>query len=469
MSTILQTQPAGQAASAPTEARRLARFALALTLDDVPPALLQLAKEHLLDVIGIALASSRFDFGEAVLKGARELGAGGQATAIGSGEALPPASAALVNGVLAHGLDFDDTHIGAVYHASAQAMAAVMAAGQASKATGEEALTAFIAALEIGCRLATVGAGKLHDRSFHPTSLLGTFAAAAAAGRLTRTEEDRLVWALGICGSQAAGILERGDSWLKRLHPGWAAHCGLSAVALARGGFIGPETVLEGRRGFYFAHTGSIPEGEALPSHGLGHDWQALGIALKPYPCCHFIHAFVDAALELRGSVALSDIAAIECPLTPSLHKMVAEPRERVIRPSTVYSAQFSVPYVVALALVTGRVDLASFHDDPLDDPEILRVAALTRCTDDPLSDYPKHFPGEVVITLKDGTVRRSRKPASLGTPEVPLSPAAVEAKFRANATRAVSAEAASAIVAAVMGLEKEASLDRLMRLCVSA
>ncbi len=164
-------------------------------------------------------------------------------------------------------------------------------------------------------------------------------------------------------------------------------------MSLARGGFIGPDTVFEGRRGFYFAHIGSIPEGDALPSAGLGREWQAMGIALKPYPCCHFIHAFVDAALELRGRFRLEDIAGIECPLTPSLHKMVAEPRERVIRPPTVYAAQFSVPYVVALALATGRVDLASFHDDPLDDPEILRIAALARCTDDMLSDYPKHFP----------------------------------------------------------------------------
>ncbi|MBR0650145.1 MmgE/PrpD family protein [Roseomonas terrae] len=468
MSPTLTAPVLRDAVAAPTEARHLARFALALSLDDVPPALIRLAKEHLLDVIGIALASSRFDFGAAILKGASELGTGGQASAIGSGAALPPASAALVNGVLAHGLDFDDTHVGAIYHASAPAMAAVLASGQASRASGEEVLTAFIAALEIGCRLATVGAGKLHDRSFHPTSLFGTFAAAAAAGRLTRTAEEQLVWALGICGSQAAGILERGNSWLKRLHPGWAAHAGLSAVSLARGGFIGPDTVFEGRRGFYFAHTGEIPHGEALPSHRLGREWQAMGIALKPYPCCHFIHAFVDAALELRGKFALPDIAAIECPLTPSLHKMVAEPRERVIRPETIYSAQFSVPYVVALALVTGRVDLASFHDDPLDDPAVLRIAALAECTPDPLSDYPKHFPGEVIVTLKDGRVLRSRKPASLGTPDVPLTAAAVEAKFRANATRAVSAETATAIIEAVNGLEREASLDRLMQLCTA-
>src|ERR1700744_5162646 len=150
-----------------TESEKIARFALTLKLEDVPPDVLALAKEHFLDVVGIALASSKFDVGRAALKGAQALGRGDEANAIGSGTPLPAASAALVNGVLAHALDFDDTHIGAIYHASAQAMAAVLAAGQANRSTGEEVLLAFVAALEIGCRLATVGAPDFHNRGFH--------------------------------------------------------------------------------------------------------------------------------------------------------------------------------------------------------------------------------------------------------------------------------------------------------------
>jgi len=134
--------PAGR-----TEAEAIADFALGLDLSTVPPAVVDLAKEHFLDVLGIALASSTWDFGRAVLQGVRELGDGAQATGIGSGAKLPPASAALVNGVLAHGLDFDDTHIGAIYHASAHAMAACLASGEANRVSGRELLTAFIAAL----------------------------------------------------------------------------------------------------------------------------------------------------------------------------------------------------------------------------------------------------------------------------------------------------------------------------------
>lgn len=452
-----------------TESEKLGRFALELTLDDIPQDVLTLAKEHLLDALGIALASSRFDFGESILRGARALGEGREATTIGSGARLPAVSAALVNGVLAHGLDFDDTHIGAVYHATSPALAAALAAGEANGSTGAEVLSAFTAALEIGCRLATVGAGDFHDRAFHPTSLCGTFAAASVAGRLAGVDPETMTWALGLCGSQASGILERGTSWLKRLHPGWAAHCGLSAMALARAGFTGPSTVFEGGRGFYAAHIQRVPTGADLPSHQLGRTWQTRGIALKPYPCCHFIHGFVDAALELRDNVDLAEIERIDCPLTPGLHKMVAEPRARCIRPSTPYQAMFSVQYVTAAALVRGRVDLATFFDETLDAPDVLAVAAKTYCIADPASDYPVHFPGEVVVHLKDGRALRVRKPTSLGTPETPLPRAAIEQKFLKNATRVIGQHAAERLIPLIYDLESAPSLSEVMALCTSA
>lgn len=461
------TETTAPAAASTTESEKIVDFALNLRLQDIPADVLALAKDHLLDVIGIALASSKFDIGESVLKGARTLGQGQEATAIGSGARLPAASAALVNGVLAHALDFDDTHIGAIYHASAQAMATAMAAGQANASTGEEVLLAFVAALEIGCRLATVGAPDFHNRGFHPTALCGTFAAAAAAGRLYKSTQQALVSSLGLCGSQASGILIGGNSWLKRLHPGWSAHSAMAAVALGRAGFLGPNTVFEAAKGgFYQTHIERIPTAEQLPTAGLGQRWLTRGIALKPYPCCHFIHAFVDAALELRGQFALEDVERIECPLTPDLHKMVAEPREACIRPSIPYRALFSVQYVVALALTRGRVDLAAFHDEPLDSPDVLELAAKTFCVPDPASDFPKRFPGEVVVYLKDGRVLGCRKAASLGTPDVPLSSEALQAKFMTNATRAIPEGAAHELMQAVLQVQNASSLDRIMALC---
>ena len=459
-------KPAEQAGAARTEAEAIADFALGLDLGSVPVAVVELAKEHLLDVLGIALASSTWDFGRAVLEGVQELGEGTQATAIGSGVKLPPASAALVNGVLAHGLDFDDTHIGAVYHASAHALAACLATAEAKQATGREFLTAFIVAIEVGCRIAMVGAGEFHERGFHPTPLCGIFACTAGAARLSGATRQQLVWALGLCGSQSAGILEQNGSWLKRFGPGWAAHSALSALALGRAGFMGPTTVLEGPRGFYATHLGTAPAGDALPSLDLGTTWFALGIALKPYPCCHYIHAFADAALELRDQFSLDEVDHIDCLLKLSLHKGVAEPRDRRIRPRTAYEALFSVPFVTATALLKGRVDLAAFHDEPLDDPALMALTAKTFVLDDPHSDYPLHFPGEVIVHLRDGRSLRCRKPASYGSPDRPMAREAVVAKFMGNAIRAIEPAAAERLAACVLSLDAAPSLDELLAQC---
>jgi len=452
-----------------SESQRVAHFAVELELGAIPPAVVELAKRHLLDALGIAIASTGFDFGRAALKGVRSLGEGGRASAIGSGVALSASGAALLNGVLAHGLDYDDTHIAGIYHASSPALAAVLAAGQANDATGKGALIAFIAALEIGCRLALAGAGDFTHRGFHPTAVCGTFAAAVAAGRLYKLDAAALTSALGLCGSQASGILEFGTSWLKRFHPGWSAHGGVVAVAMAQAGFVGPDTVFEGSRGFYATHLQRIPDRERLPSHELGQTWHALGIALKPYPCCHVIHAAVDAALELRPQFELDEIERIECPLVLEWHKLIAEPRDACARPANPYRALFSVQYVVALALARGRVDLAAFYDEPLDAPDVLRIAERVWCVDDPLSDYPAHFPGEVIVHLKGGRVLRSRKAASLGTQEYPMHRQDVEGKFLSNATRVIDRQVAEQLMTCVMSLEKQASLDQIMSLTCSS
>ena len=448
-----------------TWSQQLASFALGLRLEDVPPSIRAQAKLHFLDTLGIAIASSRTPAGQAVLAAALQLGEGREATVIGSGERLPASSAALVNGTFAHSLDFDDTHIAGIYHASAPAFAAATSAGQARAASGNALLAAYIVAVEIGCRLAVGGGGQFHRRGFHPTSLCGTFAAAAAAARLQGDDQPALVNALGLCGSQASGVLELKESWLKRLHPGWAAHAGLVAAALGRSGFRGPATVLEGDQGFYRTHIETLPQGATSPVHRLNEDWMFPGVALKPYPCCHFIHAFVDAALELRDEVRPGDIAQIRCQLSVPLQSLVGQPRERRIKPPTIYDALFSVPYVVALAFVKGRVDLAAFYDEPLDDPEVLALAEKTWCDDDPASDYPARFPGEIRLVLNDGSERRLRKPTSRGTPELPLSAHEVQAKFKGNVGSLLASDRTEQIIDTVMALESLADTGALLEL----
>ncbi|WP_225625849.1 MmgE/PrpD family protein [Streptomyces werraensis] len=471
--TDRRTGPAGRttAEEAATAVERLAAFAAGLRPAAVPEEVRAVARDHLLDGLGIALASSGMDFARPVLDAATELGRGEAGHVLGHGTPLPAASAALVNGTLIHGLDFDDTHIGAVYHATAPALAAALAVGEERHADGEDFLAAYVAGLEVGCRIAGAGAGRFHARGFHPTGIAGTFAAAATAARLRGMDGPAAVSALGICGSQAAGTLELAGSSLKRLHPGWAAHSGIVAAGLAAAGFAGPPGVLDGPLGLYASHLGLAPDRIDLDLDSLGDRWMCADTALKPYPCCHFTHAFIDAALALRAelggtAVRPEDVVEIVCPTSPGVMPAVTEPAARKQRPRTLYEAQFSVQYVVARALTAGRIDLATFYDEPLDDPDVLALAARTVCPPDPDSDYPARFPGEVILRLTDGREVRRRVETSSGTPGNTLTSDEVDAKFRANAGRVLAEDRVTAVARTVRDVEHLADVREMVGLC---
>src|SRR5207248_689754 len=233
---------------------------VAFTLGDVPAAVTAKATLLALDTLGNALAAAGDDFGRAVLGVAERLGGAPESLLLGTARRVAAANAVLANATLAHGLDFDDTREDAIVHTGCVAVTAALAVGEASGAGGPAVLEALIAAVEVMCRIGLAVPGALHARHFHPTAITGSFAAAAAAGRLFKLPEDQLVHAFGICGSQAAGIIEylTDGSWTKRLHPGWAAHAGVVAALLAQSGFTGPETVFEGEHGFYRAFAGDV-------------------------------------------------------------------------------------------------------------------------------------------------------------------------------------------------------------------
>ena len=454
-----------------TLSRTLAEWVAQVTIDDIPESVLATAKEHALDALGIAIASSGMDFGEAMHRASVKLGGGTECGALGFGTRLPAPSAALLNGTLIHGLDFDDTHIGAIYHATAPALAAALAAGEAAGSDGATVLLALVVGLEIGCRLAQAGTGRFSQRGFHPTGILGAFAATCVTAKIRGLSAGQLTDALGLCGSQAAGILELKGSWLKRMHPGWAAHCGIVAATLGEAGYQGPATVFEGPGGLYRSHIEATPDAEQLALHTLGERWATSEIALKPYPCCHFIHAFADASMALLDELGADTLPAeavvsIECPTSPMIIPMVAEPIAEKIAPSTIYEGLFSIPYVVARALTTRRVDLDSFYSEPLDDPAVLAMAAKVTCPPDPYSDFPAHFPGEVRITLTGGREVIRRLPASHGSIEDPMSAEEVREKFLANATRRIAAGQADRVAAIVQELQTLPEIGQLIEAC---
>jgi 2-methylcitrate dehydratase PrpD len=454
--------------ASPTAARQLARFVVGLALETVPEPVVTKATLLALDTLGNGLAASGEDFGRAVLDVAERLGGTAESMLLGRRTRVAAANAVLANATLAHGLDFDDTREDAIVHTSCVAATTAFAVGEAVAAPGRKVLEALIAAVEVMCRVGLAVPGALHARHFHPTSITGSFAAAAAAAKLHGLTEDQLVHAFGICGSQASGIIEylADGSWTKRMHPGWAAHAGVVATYLARAGFTGPATVLEGGHGLYAAFAGSHdPARLQALLDSLGHTWELAELTLKPYPCGSIAQPYMDCALRLREQHRLraGDIRAVRCRTAAGPLPRLWEPLAAKHAPPNGYAAKFSLPYLVAVILVKGRAGLAEFTDHAVRDPEVLGVTRRVTYELDATIDYPRQFVGDVEITLMDGRVVRERRDRPRGGPDDPLTRADVEAKFLGNATLALSRDRVARIVKGVDGLAAGAPLTELL------
>ena len=448
-------------------ARRLARFVLALELKDLPTPVVDRARLLTLDTLGCCLASVRYDFGRAVRATAERLGGRPESLVVGGSVRVAAANAVLANATLAHGLDFDDTREDAIVHTGSVAVPTSLAVGEATGANGGAVLAAIVAAVEVMCKVGLAVPGKFHARHYHPTALTGTFAAAAAAGKLYGLSEDELVRAFGICGSQAAGIIEylADGSWTKRLHPGWNAHAGVTAALLAQSGFTGPETVLEGEHGFYRAFAGGVEPArldELLAS--LGRVWELEQLTFKPYPCGSIAQPYMDCALRLRESrgVRADDIVEIRCRTAAGPVPRLWEPLASKHAPQNGYAAKFSLPYLLAVILTRGRASLAEFEDDVVRDPQILSVASRVGYELDATIDYPRQFVGHLRARLKDGRVVEEWQDHPRGGPDSPMSREEIESKFRGNASLVMSEDRVSQVIRNVMRLDAEPNLLNL-------
>ncbi|MEK7860061.1 MAG: MmgE/PrpD family protein, partial [Chloroflexota bacterium] len=280
----------------------------------------------------------------------------------------------------------------------------------------------------------------------------------AAAAKLQKLPEDQLVHAFGICGSQASGIIEylADGSWTKRLHPGWAAHAGVTATLLARAGFTGPETVFDGAHGLYAAFAGGH-DGARLQEllESLGRTWELEQLTFKPYPCGSLAQPYMDCALRLRQQHRLrsEEIATIRCRTAAGPVPRLWEPLAAKHAPPNGYAAKFSLPYLVAVILVKGKAGLAEFTDEAIHDQEVLRVAKRVTHELDETIDYPRQFVGDVEITLADGRVVHERQDRPRGGPDAPMTREEIEAKFSGNAALALSSEQPEHVIRSVYRL----------------
>jgi 2-methylcitrate dehydratase PrpD len=427
-----------------TFAEKLATFAAGLSPAQLPPDVARQATRLLLDTAGVALAAVPEDFAASVQAVARSLGGPSEASLWGAREQVGMAAAVLANGTLAHGLDYDDTLEGAIVHTGSCCATAALAVGEARHASGPEVLAAIVAGVEVMAAVGRACPGAFHRRGFHPTALCGGFGAAAAAGRLLGLAPAELAIAFGICGSQASGIIEylADGSSTKRFHAGWAAHAGIVAAHLARAGFTGPRTVFEGTHGFFRGFGGDAPDPARLAAlaDGLGRDWAIQQLMFKAYPCGSINQPYMDCAARIRTRPGFDPAAiqAVVCRTAEGPIHRLWEPLAEKRRPTTPYGAKFSLPYCIALVLLEGQAGVEGFSETHTRDPRILALAGKVRYVVDPTLPYPQRFTGHVRVELADGRVLEDTQDAPRGGPEHPLAVEELEAKFRANAARAL-------------------------------
>jgi 2-methylcitrate dehydratase PrpD len=426
----------------PTLSTTLSGFAAGLEYHDLPDDVRSAVRWHLVDSIGVCVAGAApgETSGRALGKVAQRWRGDGS-TVFGIGVAGRPDLAALLNGALAQALEMDDKHGSSLARPGSTVIPAVLAVGEERNLPLTDVLTAAAAGYEAMIRLGFVAGKRFLARGYHTSSLLGGFGSAVAIGRLTRMTEEEIANALGIVGTFASGIQEstRTGSTSKILHGGWGAHAGIVAADLAASGITGPASVFEGKMGFFETHLTPI-EGTldfARAADGVGSRWHLPDTAIKPYPCCQLLHAFIQAAKLLlkdfaEQGVSPENIESVHCQLAEPGLTLVTEPKDRKIQPTDPHEARFSLPYVVSHALLHGDVDLNTFRPDALAEPAVRELATKVTFAVDPDSDYPLHCPAVLQITV-GGKTYREHVPHHPGCPEAPLSESDVLDKFARN------------------------------------
>ncbi|MCA1834105.1 MAG: MmgE/PrpD family protein [Actinomycetota bacterium] len=460
-----------------TLSEQLAGFAASTTYGSLPEAVRASVRRRVLDIVGVSLGALPLDTSRAVIEHVLSQGGAPQSRAIGVSSRMPATQAAFVGGVLAHSLDYDDTHLPSIVHPSASVVPASMAAAQLGGAPGSELVRAIAIGLEVCVRLGMAGYdetarnSEFFERGQHATSICGTLASAAAASVLLGGGTDEIGHAMAIAASMASGVIEanRGGGTVKRLHCGWAAHAALNAAELASRGITGPPTILEGRFGFFRAFLGETFDAEVVV-RGLGADWEVPGIFFKPYPANHFTHTAIDAAIALRErGVHADDVEDATLRVASATVRTIGEPIERKRAPETGYEAQFSGPYAVAAGLVGGGglgLSLDDFTDALALDQRRRALAARVSVFGDPECDavYPYQFPAVLTVRMTDGSTLEERVMANRGGPQRPLSDDELATKFRDNARRSVTDDVAAEIEDAAKRLDVIEDVEDLVR-----
>ena len=446
------------ARAGPPAAKILAQYAAALTFDDLPQAAVSGARDAILDTVGVCIGGSGWEPSRIGMAYADELAAEGASAILdGSGATTSPASAAFLNGLFSHAIEYDCLRKpGAGVHA-APVVAAALAIGQSLDRSGRDVIAAVAAGIEVMFRIGKATHHSCETKGFHAPGLTGPFGAAIAAGHLLRLDAEQMTNALGIAGSLASGLLEfahsGSGSMVKKLHLARAAESGIVAARLAAAGMSGPATIIDGGYGFLAVFCEEA-EPEALTA-GLGSTFECENLCFKRYPCHITAHAPVEAilALKQRRPLAAGDIRCIHVATSPKAAKLHNLPR-----PADMGMAQYSIPFCIAVALARDPSNPADYSGTALTDPVLLGIAAKVVLEGVPAIAGRDPWAAAVTLELTDGTSLHIDIPDFPGMPSRPFTPAIRQAKFLALAGPALGTSAAT-VLARLEALEHETGL----------
>ncbi|MBI2303426.1 MAG: MmgE/PrpD family protein [Chloroflexi bacterium] len=450
--------------SQPTMA--LAQFISGLQYEDIPIPCLKLAKAVFLDSIGCGLYGYTLPWGRMVTDWVVEQGGRPEATLWLTGFKGPAANAALAMGTMIHSFDFDDYHHSKL-HPGAAVVPAILAMGERQGSQGQELLTALVAGYETMIRVSLgTGPGPSRMKGWHLTGTCGTFGAAAAAAKLLGLDAAHTASALGLAGTQSAGLWAfiADGSQSKRLHPGRAAQSGIMAAMLAQKGYPGPTKILEAEDGGFCSATSDDYDLEQI-TNGLGETFETAGVTIKPYSACGSLHSAIDAARALmtKHNIAPHDIQKV---ILRTSHVIVTQ-CGFPYQPLSILQAQMSAQYTLAVAIQEGNALPDQYSPDKIGDPQILDLAHRVEITVDPEIDrvYPGLFANKVEILLRNGRSHLMRVDYPMGSTENPMTETEIEAKFRSLAGKVIDDHKASRVVQIANALEDLKGITPLMEM----
>ena len=415
---------------------KFAEFCKQLKYDDLSPEVIKRTKLLILDTVGIIIrarhdAESTSSLVSAIDK--LEM-SNGSCQVFSDKKTYSPSAAALLNGTLAHSLDFDDTHAEASLHSSAPILSAALAAAQMNKSSGQELIAACVVGYEVQIRLGLAGGSSAHyKKGFHPSATCGIFGAAAAAGYLMGLTKEQYISAFGIALSQSAGSMQflTDGAWTKRSHVGQAAQNGLSCAIMAGEGFKGPSKAFEGQWGYLHSYASGGDVKKAM--NGLGEKFETLNLGVKPYPSCRYSHAAIDGLIELKKELKFSsdDLDDIDIGLSETALNIIGYPLMDKQHPKSIVDGQFSMPFCAAVTVKSGGLQWDDYKNH-LNNKDTLSLCNKVKVSPDEDAEKccPEYMSAKVKVVVKGEKYEKFVK-IPKGEPENFMEDAEFISKFK--------------------------------------